>query len=317
MEDVLFAPSGITVNNVKALSEKISVSAERKICEIRDIAKCAAEMTKKMLDADYSAQEAISYLSDFLVPGKEEVHSFAMPENRHRLASYMKLTSEHDKASFVELFLDSLGECGINLSESDFLDVREAKESIAFVKGPLANEAYDVFSQDFENPVLKHGSDIKSCLGMLRSGEVGYCLLPFEEKGGVRLSAIRELIYKEDLKINSVTPVFGPLGDADMRYALVSKYFSNYPVCEGDDRYLELRFDTAERGELGGVLIAASVFDIGIYRVNTVNFDTERGASPSVSLVLSADSKDFAPMLVYLTLFFDDFAAVGIYKNLE
>ena len=316
MEDILFAPNRITADNVKALSEKISITAERKLCEIRDIAKYAAEFTKQMLDGEYSISEAISYISDFLA-AEETVHSFSMPENFRRLSAYMRYTSDYDKVSFVEFFLEALAEFEIKLSEDDFLDVRETKGSIAFVKGALTNEAYDVFSQDFESPVLKYANDIKSCISMLRSGEVGYCILPFEERGGVRLSAIRELIFKEDLKINSVTPVFGPLGDADMRYALVSKYFSNYPVCEGDDRYLELSFESSKRGELNGILTAASVFDIGIYRINTVNYDTESGPVPNISLVLSADSRDFTSMLVYLTLFFEDFTAVGIYKNLE
>ena len=147
--------------------------------------------------------------------------------------------------------------------------------------------------------------------------EYQYALLPLEEKGGARIPATAELIFREDLKINSVTPVFGFEGLADMKYALVSKHFTVPDVKPDDDRYLEIRLRTDSSIPLPELLLASSALGASIYRVNTISFDTQDGQLQHYSVVFKDEGKDFSALLIFLTLFAGNYTAVGIYKNLE
>ena len=317
MDEIMFSVNENVVFNIDELSKRQSETAEQRICEIHELAESAAEILLQMYNDDYSAAEAISFLSDFIEDKKTNVHTEALEENKELLNSYMSLVSCYDKATFSLLLSESLKKRGIFLSEGDFLDSGETEESIAFVRSPLSSEAFDVFSQSLADPRLKYVPDTKEAVAMVSRGEVGYCILPIEERGGVRLSSISELIFREELKINSVTPVFGPYGGANMKYALLSKKFTDYPVNPGDDRYLEIRLHDNSGVSFSELMTAASVLNVGLYRVNTINFETEDGERKYVSIVFSRESLDFCNILLYMMLFTPDFTPVGIYKNLE
>ena len=158
---------------------------------------------------------------------------------------------------------------------------------------------------------------MKEAVSLVTKSEVGYAILPLEEKGGARLSSVTEILFKSELKINSVTPVFGALGNADMKYALVSPFVSIPTSEEGDDRYLELRIPSQDGFSFADLASVADSYGITLYRVNTINFEIDGESVPYFSLVLKKETSDFTDMLTYLTLFVSDYASVGIYKNLE
>ena len=141
--------------------------------------------------------------------------------------------------------------------------------------------------------------------------------MPLEERGGARLAAVAELLFREDLKINSVTPVFGFEGLADMKYALVSKHFTVPDIFPDDDRYLEIRIKADSNVSVSELFSAAESLDSYLYRINTLTFTTEDGEAQYYSVVFRDDGKDFSPLLVYLTLFSGAYTPIGIYKNLE
>ena len=185
------------------------------------------------------------------------------------------------------------------------------------MKNPLADEAFDVFSQDFDDPRVRYSKTLNEAARAVSSGEVEYALLPLEEKGGARLSSIAAIMFREDLKINSVTPVFGFEGLADMKYALVAKHFSIPEQLPDDDRYLEIRLRTDSSVPLSELFLTADMMGVSLYRVNTISFDTDDGPIPYYSIVFRDGEKDFSSLLVYLTLFSGSYTPVGIYKNLE
>ena len=188
-------------------------------------------------------------------------------------------------------------------------------ETFVYVKNQLSDEAYDVLSQSFSAPRLRYVTGIREAVKAVNDGDAGYCLLPLEERGGSRLSSVTELIFGNDLKINAVTPVFGQDGSADMKYALVSKCFTVHEIQPDDDRYLEIAISLDSA--VDELLFAARSYNATPYRVNTVVFYTEDGPKPSYSIVFKDDAKDFTPLLTYLTLYYDDFIPIGLYKNLE
>ena len=188
---------------------------------------------------------------------------------------------------------------------------------MTYVKNALADEAYDVFSQQLSDPRVKYSSTLNDAVRLVSSGEAEYALLPLEERGGARLASVAELLFREDLKINSVTPVFGFEGLADMKYALVSKHFTIPEILPDDDRYLEIRLRADSSVSASELFSAAESLGAFPYRINTLTFDTEDGAYQYYSVVFRDDGKDFTSLLVYLTLFSGAYTPVGIYKNLE
>jgi hypothetical protein len=119
------------------------------------------------------------------------------------------------------------------------------------------------------------------------------------------------------LKINAVTPVFGPDGMADLKYALVSDSFTVPDATEGDDRYLEIRISDGGGSELSSLLSVAVMLGHSVYRVNTHKFFNEDGEETFFSIVIRDEGRSFLSLLSYLTLFIDDYVPQGIYKNLE
>ena len=316
-KDGVFVANDITISNMEKLSEKQSIYSERRICEIAEIAAEAADYYAEMYRDGYGVYEILSIISDGYVSAPLTQHGNALENNRPAIKEYLKRFCMQDKVIFAELFLNKLAEAGIVLGEKNFLHEEDGNNTVTYVKNALADEAYDVFSQDLSEPRVKYSATLGDAVKLVSSGEAEYALLPLEERGGARLAAVAELLFKEDLKINSVTPVFGFEGLADMKYALVSKHFTVPKILPEDDRYLEIRIKADVGVSVSELFAAAESLDSYLYRINTLTFDTEDGSVQYYSVVFRDDGKDFSPLLVYLTLFSSAYTPIGIYKNLE
>ena len=202
------------------------------------------------------------------------------------------------------------------MTEKDLLPTGEGTETFIYLRNALADEAYDVFSQDFTDPRVRYVASLTECARAVASGESRFCLLPLEERGGARLPTVAELIFHNDLKINAVTPVFGFDGTADLKYALLSSDFILPDCTADDDRYLEVRVN-AHDPIMSELFLTVGYFGHTLYRTDTVSFDSEGETGRYFSLVIRDGGGGFDGLLVYLSLFAEDFSPVGIYKNLE
>jgi hypothetical protein len=244
------------------------------------------------------------------------LHDNRLSESEQILSLQKEILSEMDKVIFCSLLADRLRTLGKPMREQDFLMQSATPETFVYVKNSFADEAYDVFSQDFDFPRVKYATDFKEALSLVSSGEVGYCLLPLEDRG-VRIKTVEELIFNGDFKINSVTPVFGYDGNADMKYCLVSSSFLISDYTPEDDRYLEIRLSGSNGEELRRILLSLGVFGAELYRINTVSFSTADQDRTYYSIIFKSAGGDFVELLAYLTLFVENSTTLGIYKNLE
>ncbi len=318
VNDGIFSVNEITLENISQISKKQSSLLEMRICELSEIALDAVLLTQQMLNGGYNVYEVLSVLSEGItLNSKTDLHEQCLPQNLNRVSAGLSVMNAQDKIILSELYVILAREKGIFIKESDFLNTYFGDESFTYVKNPLADEAYDVFSQQFLSPTVKYSKNLSEAGKRVSLGEVEYCLLPLEEKGGARLSSVAELLFRDDLKINSVIPVFGFEGNADMKYALVSKHFSVPEMAEDDDRYLEIRLRSDASAPLNELLLAVDSFGASLYRLNTLSFDTDEGPVQHYSIVFRDEKKDFVKLLVYLTLFSGAYTPVGIYKNLE
>jgi len=305
-----------TQSNLKALSKKQSVLEERRICELSELALDIVNSASELYSYGMSIYEILTLLSESPLLPVEEPHTEAMKENVFALKHYLSGLSSLDKSQLSRLIFEKLSELGINIGEKDFLQGVKLPETFVYVKNSYADEAYDVFSQDFVDPRVRYAKDFKEALSLLSKGEVGYCLLPFED-GGVRIKTVDRLIFSGDFKINAVTCVFGLDGEADMKYCLVSKGFLVKEYSKDDDRYLELRAAKDSDDLLSELIFVAESLGSSVYRINSTSFASEEGERPYYSILLREIGRDFCKLLIYLTLFNRDFSILGIYKNLE
>ena len=317
IKDGIFETNGVTVANIAKLADRQSLIEEQRLCEIAQIVSSAADFVSSGIVEGYGIYEVLSLVSEGFSEGELCVHAKALPENEKILFSYLKMLNANDKVVFSTMLFDRLSKMNISVTEGSFLETSEGDETFTYVRNPLADEAFDVFSQNFKDPKVKYSKNLSDAAKAVSSGEVEYTLLPLEERGGARLAAVASIIYREDLKINSVTPVFGYEGLADMKYALVAKHFSLPEEQPDDDRYLEILLRADSSIPLSELFFAADMLGKVLYRVNTISFDTDDGPTPYYSIVFRDEGNDFSSLLVYLTLFSGAYTPVGIYKNLE
>ena len=316
-EDMIFPVSEAVLSNLERLSREESIIGEQRMLELYDIALPAVKVSAQLLDDGLESYEMLSVISEGLAFGDYSVSDDTSPEYRARITKSLDTLSRMDKALFTELYAEGLANLGRPITERDLLPTFSGAETFTYVRNSFSDEAYDVFSQDFNDPKVRYSKSFKDSAQAVSTGDVTYCLLPLEEKGGARLPTVSEIIFRNDFKINSVIPVFGPDGNADMKYALVSRSFTIPKRMKDDDLYLEIRIGATGDSTLAEVFSAVDYFGMSIYRINTVTFDTEGESETFFSVVIKSSQSDFTPILTYLTLFVRDFVPVGIYKNLE
>lgn len=304
------------INNLSELSRAGSRLCERRICEIAEIADLATDFIKEMTSEDIKPYEILSLISDSYPEIEAETHREALKENSERLAFNSRLQSIFDKLRFSELLVSLSKNKGIKFSEKDFLPEVSSDPTFVYVKNVFSDEAYDVFSQGFDDPRVRYAENFKEALNLVGMGAVTYAILPLEEKGA-RIASVSEMLYRYDLKINSVIPVFGFDGQADIKYALVSKSYTVPEIVNEDDRYLEIRIPQNSTPDITEILSAAAGLGIKVYRVNTQSINSDAGVSLYYSIVFCGEGVDYTALLVFLTLFAREYSAAGLYENLE
>lgn len=312
-----YVPENVNIENINVLSKEQSVIFEKRICEISELADQAATIASELFASGFGMYEMSLFISDVLKGSFSEPHRNAMPKNFFALNNYLGTLSYYDKTIFASLFTGQLKRCGIGALEKDFLPEVKGNSSVIYVKNRLSDEAYDVFSDNIEDTTVSYAETLRDAAQAVADGKKEYAILPLEEKGGARLAGIAALLFKHDLKIASVTPVFGFDGSEDVKYALVSKSFKIPGVASDDDRYLEIRFRADGQVPLSALLSAAEMLGVTLYRINTVKFDTDEGEIPFYTIVFKRVGTDFSELLMFLTIFIGSYTAIGIYKNLE
>lgn len=316
-EDMTFSVQEAVLSNLERLSKEQSIISDQRLLELCDAVIPVADASVGLLEDGLSSYDVLSVISEGLSFGEYRLSDYTTPEHRVLLAKDARAICLADRALFTELYVKELAKRGHPFSEKDFLPGSPCTETFTYVRNSFSDEAFDVFSQDFVDPRVKYSSSFKDAARLVSSGEVTYSLFPLEEKGGARLPTVSEIIFRNDFKINSVIPVFGPDGNADMKYALVSKSFTVPERRKDDDIYLELRLGSDADTSLSELLTLTDRFGMTPYRVNTVTFDIEGEQETYFSIVIKDGGTGFAPFLCYLALFVRDFVPVGIYKNLE
>ncbi len=317
-EERILTPDPVARKNLAALSERLSRGAEERISELSALVKEAVHDLLADGEGQLSVYDMITAFADaFRTDGGENtVHTQCASFNRARVGRFLRALGSYDRAVLADLLTEELCRVGTSVREEDFLLCAEHKPWVAYVRNSLSDEAYEVFSEELTDPHVRYVASFREAVTLLKNGEVGYCLLPLEEKG-MRLPTVEQLLYHNDLRIASVTPVFGFDGDADLTYALVSLTVRPAAYVAEDDRYLEIRVPKEAISSLGELLLSAGTFGDSVYRINTMTFDGAGGKQVFYDVVFRNTGASFTSLLAFFTLFVPEFTPVGLYKNLE
>ncbi len=317
-DDAPFIPDfSVTAQNLLHLDECIIRAEERRICELSVSASAAVDAAVQMLDGGMKPGEVLTLLSEEFALPHAVLHEDALHTNIAHLRLRADMRRSADEAAFCQMFCRELTQRRGDLDESSLLPTTRKSKSVAYVKNAYADEAFDVFCAETTDLQAEFVHTFAEAVDKMRRGEVGYCLFPFEEEGGVRLSSVQQLIYQNDLKIVSVTPVFGYDGTAELSYALLAPSFDPIHYESTDDLYLEIALARDDTAMFTLVLSAAQSLGITVYRADTVHYMTGDEAHTVCSLVLRDSRHDLFAFLCYLWLFVPEFTPVGFYKNVE
>ena len=312
-DDIAFTPSRITLENLSMLADSGARIAEQRACEISELADGVVEFSKELYSSGMGIYEILSLAAEGLL----DIASRTMQNGLAIGSAHSDFISSFDRAELSTLYVDRLRASGIGITPSDLLPSTESDGRIVYVKNALADEAYEVFTADLENARVSYVSSFKEAADAVAEGEASYCLLPLEERGGSRLAPVSEIIFRHELRICGITPVFGFDGNADMKYAMLSSGYSVPDISPDDDGYLEVRIRAGEGTALSELISVASYYGISVYRINTQTFDTEETRETYHDIVFRSSGIDFTSLLVYLTLFSSAYVPIGMYKNLE
>ncbi len=312
--DMAFKANENNIKNLCTLSSEKNDIFTLNLCEIAEIADTCVSFSEKL--ENMNIYEILTLISDDI---RNTLPAAAHNEKgtSNTVSSFFTVSTAAERAAFCRILIEKMRRAGFDITENTFLGNETKPETFTYVRNPLSDEAYDVFTQSFTDPRLKYSNSIKDAVNALVDGEVSYCLLPIEERGGTRLPTVADLIFANDLKIISITPVFGPDGTANMKYALLSTSFNRSLLDPADDRYYEFRISPDGALPLSELLTVSELYNLKPYRINTVTFAGTEGDINEYSIVLCGAGADFTTMLTYLTVFSNAYTSIGIYTNVD
>ncbi len=292
------------------ISESQAKTYDLRLYTLSELAKLASRTALSMIESGLMPAEALMGLSSFLPTYTTDFgEESSLSENPKHLLRAMSFC---DRVAFIELLLLRLSELSMPIELRDFFPEEERDYTVTYMKGALADEAFDLFSEYIKDSTVAYCESIREGAYALSDGKVSFLILPLEERGGARIPTVASLIDRLSLKIAAVTPVYGFMGDADMKYALLSTSFIIPKLSPDDDLYVELSISDISR--LSELLFALESYSHEVYRL----FSAEGGEGKGgVTLILRASTGGVIPLICYLTVFICDFSLVGIYKNLE
>ena len=311
----VFDISNVSISNLNAMAKDESRAFEMRLCELSFFAESAAYQIKNLLADGMNVIEALALLSEEIEIPEGDMPGGVIEETKRSVRGFLGMLALQDKANFARLLRERLLNLDINVDEGDFLPVVTTDASFIYVKSALADEAFDVFSQEYSDARVMYADSFKKACFDVADKKSGYCILPFEERFSVRIPSIAKLVSDLDLKIIAITPVFGFEGNADTKYALIGRSFKIPERDEFTDRYLEITVPKSAVN-LHELLTAADIFGAEVYKVGT-SLTGDDGDNTLYSIIFKDGGESFSNLLVYLSLFVDDYVPVGIYKNIE
>ena len=204
-------------------------------------------------------------------------------------------------------------ETGNPISERDFFPLAtEAENSrIAYMRSPLADEAYRVFSKTVREASVVYPQSFAAACEDVYNGRVGYCILPYESSDEGSLSGFVKLIAKYELSPVRVCSLATEHGST--RFVLLgrSQYLS---ALGGGKRLLKITVDRPEADTVLRICSAAEELCVPLRK--TESTPVSLGEGYAAAMTFEFTGKDASPFLLYLALEVPECSEKAIFEEL-
>ena len=157
----IFDISDVSVSNLNASASDESRAFEMRLCEMSFFADSIAREIKTLTEEEMSVSEAVALLSAELSFDRQDDGEGFISETEGGVRAFVRSLRTHDKANFTALLTEKLKSIGVSIGESDFLFEAPTDESFVYVRSALADEAFDVFSQEYSDPRIVYADSFK------------------------------------------------------------------------------------------------------------------------------------------------------------
>ena len=282
---------------MSSLSAKRNVNLEKHISYIDELAHALSEEAgeEEIFFRDRSFKERY-----FEVTKMPNVIGEAF--NISMIKGYFEALLLQDKGNLCTRLCDILGIKGM-LSVSTFFDESEEGDgSVCYVRSPYADNAYLSFAQMLDDPKAIYCEDFTQACEDVYYGRSTYCILPLSNSKDGRLGGFRNLAIKYSLI--KVCTVKIPSDDTETLFALMKKDLE-IPRTQ-ENAYFEFRILRIER--LNELLCVAGACGMTAASVDMTEDHCD--------IVLAVNEDGICGFLTYLSLEYEGFIPLGIYKEI-
>lgn len=287
----------IILDNLHLQMREISATLEARLSHLSDMARvlCATleDVTPNSLDSLLEKQP----------PEAVVLHREALPQNREYLEEVLITLTISDKVQFCFFLAKTLQEKDPTLTPYAFLPQGEEIRRIAYCRNNLTDEAFDIFSLDFDDPTALYCEDFEASCVAVAVGDASACILPHRDASGNRSRMTLGYLATYDLCIHTLYTVYNG-EDEGMEYALCTK---GARVPDGAYQMF-LHINPVTSRDILEIQEAMRLFGL-IPSELTYSYD-------KLSICLAGEVP-LLPPLVWLTLFHPHFVLEGLTKQLD
>ena len=199
--------------------------------------------------------------------------------------------------------------------EDDTADVENAANRVIYHKSSYTDEAFLCFSKALGQAHAAYAHGFPACCEAVYNGEADFCILPVESSAEGPLNAFTRLIMRYDLKIAASCDVYSGAAARSTRFALLRKRILPLFAPADNDCYFECALPQADPAEITGILFAAELCGLRLYRTITLP-SLETQTQLESHFVFRTNGADLHSFLFYLAMETPHYTPIGYYPHL-
>ncbi len=184
---------------------------------------------------------------------------------------------------------------------------------IAYLKNPLSDKAYTLFSKHLVSPESFPMTDFNSACEAVYDGKTDYCILPLENSTDGRLSGFYNLISKYELFVCLATDIMSNDGNVRTRFALCKKNTSVFHCSKKDPLwYTELLIRPNGENTIADILFYADFFGVQTVKTDCTPSDySDKEYNMYVTFI--SNEKKLVKLLMFFAIEQIGYSVIGIY----
>ena len=296
--------------------ENLSLQDRRLLRELEKRLPLCTEYAEVYADlfAQSESRDVLAFLAPLALRGEQPSFEEVPLAHKTVLQYAHSLLNATDRMHFLSAFFKACAKRGISLSLTSLFPQKSEKgHRIAYVRNAYTDEAYEMFSAEYEETTLVYADGFREACEAVADGSADFCILPFENSSGLLLP-FAEMAARFSLSVVALCRVFHADGTDATRFALLSpSILSEYA---GDTPCLRFSFTVSSGRILTAQLAALAAADTTVLSLTSLP-DTAGEGALCCTVTLRCDRDSAFILLAYLYTFTDNPKLLGLYKEIE